>query len=217
VVVFHDSDFMKLAGNDLKIWNATLADLEQIDVGSWFDPRFEDQRVPTLAAVLDACKGKAGVNIELKYYGHDDQLERKVIDLVEARDMADEVLVMSLKVDAVEKMKRLRPDWTVGLLMSVAAGGLEDLDADFLAVNAGFADRRFVRNAHRQGRKVFVWTVNDAASMSTMIGRGVDSLITDEPALARKVLEFRSGLSPLERLLLELATVLGVPAEIGEQ
>ena len=28
VVVFHDSDFKKLAGLDLKIWNATMADLE---------------------------------------------------------------------------------------------------------------------------------------------------------------------------------------------
>jgi hypothetical protein len=27
------------------------------------------------AAVLDECKGKIGVNIELKYYGHDERLE----------------------------------------------------------------------------------------------------------------------------------------------
>ena len=32
-----------------------------------------------LAEVLDACKGKVGVNIELKYYGHDQQLEQRVV------------------------------------------------------------------------------------------------------------------------------------------
>ena len=53
--------------------------------------------------------------------------------------------------------------------------------------------------------------------MSTMIGRGVDSLITDKPALARTVIKERAGMSPLERLLLELAEILGVTAEIGEQ
>jgi glycerophosphoryl diester phosphodiesterase len=123
---------------------------------------------------------------------------------------------MSLKLDAVEKMKSLRPDWKVGLLMSVAAGDLENIDVEFLAINASFADRRFIRSAHALDREVYVWTVNDAPTMSTMIGRGVESLITDKPALARKVLEQRSKLSPPERLLLELSGMLGVASEIGE-
>ena len=100
--------------------------------------------------------------------------------------------------------------------MSVAAGNLKNVGADFLAVNAGFADRRFVAAAHDRGQDVFVWTVNDAATMSTMVGRGVDGLITDKPALARTVLVERAKMSPLERLLLELAGILGVTPELGE-
>jgi glycerophosphoryl diester phosphodiesterase len=53
--------------------------------------------------------------------------------------------------------------------------------------------------------------------MSTMIGRGVDGLITDKPALARRVLAERAEMSPLERLLLELAGILGAPPELGAQ
>ncbi|MEA1951986.1 MAG: glycerophosphodiester phosphodiesterase, partial [Planctomycetota bacterium] len=194
VVVFHDSDFMKLAGVDLKIWDATMADLEKIDIGSRFAPQFKDQRVPTLAQVLDQCKGRVGVNIELKYYGHDKQLEQRVVDIVEAHGMANDVVIMSLKVDAVKKVKSIRPDWKVGLLMSVSAGGLDKLDADFLAVNAGFANRSFIRSAHDLHKEVYVWTVNDATTMSMMISRGVDSLITDKPGLAKSVLEQRAKL-----------------------
>jgi glycerophosphoryl diester phosphodiesterase len=189
----------------------------RIDVGSWFAPEFKDERVPTLAEVLDTCKGKASVNIELKYYGHDEQLEQRVADIVEAHGMTSDVVLMALKVDAVEKMKSIRPDWKVGLLMSVSAGDLENLDADFLAINAGFANRGFIRSAHEMDREVYLWTVNDAPTMSTMIGRGVDSLITDKPALARSVLEQRAKLSAPERLLLELAGMLGVVPEVGEQ
>ena len=138
VVLFHDSDFMKLAGVDLKIWDATLADLKDIDVGSWFGPDFKDERVPTLDEVLKECKGKAGVNIELKYYGHDEQLEQRVAEIVEANGMQDHVVFMSLKQDAVKKMKSLRPQWKVGLLMSVSAGDLKNIHADFLAVNREF-------------------------------------------------------------------------------
>ncbi|MDH3719280.1 MAG: glycerophosphoryl diester phosphodiesterase membrane domain-containing protein, partial [Planctomycetota bacterium] len=140
VVVFHDSDFMKLSGVNLKIWDATLNDLKDIDIGSWFAPQFNDERVPTLGKVLDECKGKAGVNIELKYYGHDQQLEQRVAEIVEAHDMVGEVVIMSLKIDAVRKMRSLRPDWKVGLLMSVAAGDMARIDADFLAVNASFVN-----------------------------------------------------------------------------
>jgi glycerophosphoryl diester phosphodiesterase len=216
VVLFHDSDFMKLAGVDLKIWDATLDDLQEIDIGSWFAPEFRDERVPTLAEVLDACKGKIRVNIELKYYGHDVQLEQRVADIVASREMDSDVIAMSLKMDGVRKMKAIRPEWRVGLLMSVAAGDLKQVEADFLAVNAGFANRRLIRTAHESGREVYVWTVNDAPTMSSMISRGADGLLTDRPALARSVLEQRAQMSPVERLLLELAGLLGGASELGE-
>ena len=217
VVVFHDADFMKLAGVDLKIWDATMNDIEKIDIGSWLAPEFNDQRVPTLGQVLDLCKGQVNVNIELKYYGHDQQLEQRVVDIVEANDMASNVVFMSLKIDAVRKMKSLRPDWTVGLLMSVSAGNLRQIEADFLAVNANFSDRQFVRAAHAINKQVYVWTVNDPVGMSTMIGRGVDGLITDKPALARWVLGQRAEMGAAQRLLLELAETFGVPTNFGIQ
>jgi len=216
VVVHHDSDFMKVAGVATKIWDITLADLQKIDIGSRFSPAFEGERVPTLASVLDASKGRIGVLIELKYYGHDKQLEDKVARLVDERGMAPQIEVMSLDLAGVRKMKALRPGWKVGLLMSVSAGSLETSGADFLAVNAAFATRRFVRSRHRQGTKVYVWTVDDPSTMSAMIGRGVDGVITNTPAVAKAVLAQRAGMSPAVRVLLVLADVLGVKPRIGE-
>lgn len=213
VVVFHDSDFMKSSGVNLKIWDATMADLKTIDVGSRFSPNFKDERVPTLGEVLMECKGKVGVNIELKYYGHDEQLEQKVVDIVEAHGMELEIVVMSLKIDAIRKMKSLRPDWTVGLLMSVSAGDLQNVNVDFLAVNAGFASWDVIQSTQASGKKVYVWTVNDVATMSTMISRGANNLITDYPALARTVIEQRAQMNPLERLLLVFGGVFGMVPE----
>jgi glycerophosphoryl diester phosphodiesterase len=217
VVVFHDSDFMKLAGVDRKIWEVTVDELETIDVGSNFDSQFKDERVPTLAQVLETCKGKAGVNIELKYYGHNQQLEQRVIDLVESHEMTDDVIFMSLKRDAVTKMKELRPEWKTGLLLSVSFGDLRNLRADFLAINARFASRSLIRRAHELDKQVFVWTVNDPVTMAVMVGRGVDGLITDQPALAKQVVAQRSELNAAERLMLEFAEIFGITPEIGEQ
>nr|WP_280636463.1 glycerophosphodiester phosphodiesterase [Shimia sp. R10_1] len=215
VVVMHDSDFMKLAGNPLKIWDASLADLEEIDIGSWYDPAYAEERVPLLRDVLLAAKDKAGVIIELKYYGHDQMLETRVAAIVEETGMADQVQLMSLKYDAVQKMHALRPDWSVGLLASAALGKMWELDADFLAVNSATVSLNLVKSAQAAGKRVYVWTVNDALSMSGMLSLGVDGLITDEPALAREVLADRKTLSGIERMILGLAGRIGLDVQGG--
>ncbi len=213
VVVMHDSDFMKQASNPLNIWDATMADLADIDIGSWFDPTYADERTPLLADVLRATKDKSGVVIELKYYGFDKQLEQRVVDIVEAEDMVDQVKIMSLKYAAVEKMRNLRPDWDIGLLASASLGQMWELDADFLAVNSATTSHRLVRESRAAGKEVYVWTVNDPLSMSAMISLGVDGLITDEPELARQVLSERRALNGTERLILGLAGQIGLDLE----
>jgi glycerophosphoryl diester phosphodiesterase len=212
VVVFHDSDFMKTAGRPLKVWEAASADLERLDVGSWFDPAFADERVPTLEQVLIEARGRAAVNIELKYYGRDRALEQRVVEIVERTGMSDAVVVMSLKYDGIRAMRSVRPSWTYGLLTTVSLGNATASDVSFLAVNATTASRRFIRRAHAAGKDVYVWTVNDPFLMSAMMSRGVDGIITDDPGLARRVREFRSKLSPAERLLIGIGTEIGAVA-----
>lgn len=213
VIVLHDSDFKKIAGVDLKIWDATLADLADIDIGSSFGTEFSEERIPTLRQVLELCKGRARVNIELKYYGHDERLEQRVVELVEATGMEAEIIVMSLKYEGIQKIRALRPRWKVGLLAATALGDLTRLDVDFLAVHAGLASASFVARAHRSDKQVLVWTVNDILNMSAMMSLGVDGIITDEPGLAIRVREERKRLSPTERLLLEWARFFGASAE----
>ena len=212
VIVVHDSDFMKLAGVDLKVWDGSLAQIAEIDIGSWFGPEFADQRSPTLRQVLDAAKGRAQVVIELKYYGHDQQLEQRVVDVVEAADAVDRIAVMSLSYDGIKKLHALRPDWTVGLLTATAIGDLSSREVDFLAVNAGMASAGFIRRTQAAGKQVWVWTVNDAASMSRLMSLGVDGLITDEPALGVATRREQAELSRVERLLLHAAILFDQPA-----
>lgn len=213
VVVMHDSDFMKVAANPTKIWDATLQDLAEIDIGSWFDPKYSAERTALLSEVLVAAKDKSGVVIELKYYGHDEQLEESVIEIVEAADMVDQVKIMSLKYDAVQKMRRLRPEWDIGLLASASLGRMWELEADFLAVNSAAASHKLVRETRAAGKEIYVWTINDPLSMSGMISLGVDGMITDEPELARQVLDQRRELGVLEKIVLGLAGRIGLDLE----
>ncbi len=210
VAVIHDSDFMKVGGENLKIWNATRVDLERIDVGSWFGSEFSEERTPLLGDVLAAARGKSGVIIELKYYGHDEMLEQRVVEIVEEMGMVDQVKIMSLKFSAVQKIRQMRPEWNIGLLASTSLGRMWELDVDFLAVNRTTVSHHLVRESRRVGKNVFVWTVNDPVSMMRLISLGVGGLVTDEPAMAKKAIADRRELNMIERVILVMANLLGL-------
>lgn len=210
IAVVHDADLMKLAGVPLQIHAESFGILAAEDIGSWFDPAFADQRVPLLRDVLEMVRGRARLLIEFKHYGHAEALEERVIAEVEAAGMADQVALMSLKYPSVQKATALRPEWRSGVLAASAVGNLTALDGDFLAVRAAMAQPGLVRSLHAAGKEIYVWTVNDPLQMSKMVSKGVDGIITDEPGLARRVLEARAGLSTPERMVLWLIEELGL-------
>ena len=209
VVVIHDSDLKKIGGSHLKVFDSSLQELQNVDIGSWKDSSFHDQRIPTLKQLLEFCKDRINVLIELKYYGQERHLEAKVAKIVEAAGMQDQIRIMSLSYPGIQKMKSLRPEWKTGLLASVSIGDITQLDADFFAVNASFASRAFIRHIHARGRKVLVWTINDPISISAMMSKGVDGIITDKPQLAVNVRLERAELSIHQRILIQLASFIG--------
>jgi glycerophosphoryl diester phosphodiesterase len=192
------------------VWQATKEDLADLEIGSSFAPEFSDQRVPTLREVLELAKGKSGVFIELKYYGHDVSLEQKVVDLVEETGMTDHIVIMSLNYDGVRKTAALRPDWTYGLLNAVAIGDLTRLDVNFLALTANATTVPLIRRSHKRGMKIYAWTIDDPVQMWVMMSRGVDGIITDRVALANNVKELRSEVTPVGRFIVWIAGEIGL-------
>jgi len=216
VLVVHDSDFMKLAKVSTKIWDGTLKELQQIDIGSWFDPQFSDAYPPTLEEVLRMARGRAKVMIELKYYGRDQKLEERVLELIEETEMAGSVSVMSLSPAGVKKFRALRPEIPAGILLTKAIGDISAMDVDFLAVNQALIVPGFIRRTHRVGKKLYVWTVDDPLGVARMVSLGVDGIITNEPEMAGGIVREMQKLDTLERLLIHTAALFGgsVPKHI---
>ena len=214
IVVIHDADFKRVAGLDRAIADVTRADARDIDIGSWFDPKFSSERLPTLKQVLDAADGHAGVNIELKYTSRAVDLAQRVLDVVSTAGAEDRVEYMSLSYEGTQELRRLDPEATVGFLSNVSIGKLTDTNVDFLAVSSRAATPGLISDAHDAGMLVYVWTVNTPRAMALFIDRGIDGIITDAPQLLNSVIDELNDATLAERLLLRFSNEIGL--EIGE-
>ena len=203
VVVLHDADLMRVAGLNRNIWDVTYAEIADLDAGSWFAPDFKDERIPTLAQAIQAADDRIKLNIELKFNGHDQDLVRRVLDVVRQQNFQARCVITSLTLEGALEARQLDPQMPVGYIVFRALGDVTRLDVDFFSISADAVDHSLVTSIHEAGKQLHVWTVNDPRQMSAMIDLGVDNIITDEPELLVKTLQERAELGDVERLLLK--------------
>jgi glycerophosphoryl diester phosphodiesterase len=210
IVLLHDRDLKRVAADPRAVGEISYDEIRKLDVGSWFDPAFVGERVPTLAEVINLARGRIKLNIELKVNDPERRLALEVARLVNKHDFECDCLVTSFNYDALLEVKRYYPQARTGLIVAYALGDIGRLEVEVLSVRANWLSDEVLREAHRLGKEVHVWTVNDARQMTRLIKRGVDNIITDDPDLLIRVRDEWAGLSGTERLLLAARVLLGL-------
>lgn len=156
--------------------------------------------VPLLAEALDACTGML-VNIEIKNHPGEpafDPTERAsglVVGVVEELGRADSVIVSSFWSGTLAAVRSLDSTVACGLLVlpSFDAGmgiaGARELGCVAVHLPVNLVDGATVATAHAAGLAVAAWTVADAATLEAMLDSCVDTVITDDVALARRAVD----------------------------
>lgn len=211
IIVLHDGDVMRVGGDPRKVKDLTVAELQAIDIGRKYDARFTGEVPPTLEEVIALVRGRMKINIELKYNVPDPGLAPAVIDLLKREDFLGEVVITSLDYAALKQVKAIEPRLPTGHIVTAAVGNVVRTEADFLSLNSARATPSLVRRAHAAGKQVHVWTVNQPEVMLRMIERGVDNIITDDPALLTRVIGERKALGRPALLGLRLRVLFDIP------
>jgi glycerophosphoryl diester phosphodiesterase len=209
-VLLHDRDLKRVAGDSRRLDTLTYAEVRKLDVGSWFDSSFADERVPTLAEAIELARGRIKLNIELKFFGPDRRLTGAVARLLRKEDFESDCIVTSFDYGALQEAKQLNPRLRTGLIVAHALGDVSRLEVEALSVRADFLSEGLVRRAHRAGKEIHVWSLSTARAMAQMIQRGADNLITSNPELAVRVRDEWVSLSGTERLVLASRVLLGL-------
>jgi glycerophosphoryl diester phosphodiesterase len=181
LVVIHDSRLERTTSGSGEVNRATLAYLRSLDAG-------KGEKIPFLWEVLNTVAGEAGINIELKG-ANTAALTASLIESYISKDLfcEDQFLVSSFNHQELHKFSRLAPAIRTGANLSGPplhdARFAEELAVYSLHVHRNSVTPTFVEDAHRRGFKVFVFTINQAKDLSSMISIGVDGIFTNYPEL----------------------------------
>lgn len=186
-VIVHDANLKRLTGEDLNVSDLTVEQLKafQLTQGEY------QGHITTLDEILDFCKGKINVAIELKSHGQEQKdLGEEVINVVKAKDMLQDVIFLSLDYDLARLVKDQDKNAIVGYCVYRSVGFLEreilsGMDIDFVVIEEAMATSDLVYEFRKAWIPVYVWTVNDANRMQRYLEMGIVGIVTDHPDIGR--------------------------------
>ncbi len=207
LIVIHDpeldrtTDAAKRRGwRHARVETRTAAEIQSLDAGSWFDPKFAGARIPLLAEALHTIQEKSVTLME-----HKAGEPAACVSLLRENNLINHVVVQSFDWRYLREFHELEPSQVLGALgppLCLASGKkpsriFKKLDARWLkelqhtgakiAVWNRQVSKAAVRLAHQRGLKVWVYTVNDARLAKRLLAAGVDGIITNKVSLIRKM------------------------------
>ncbi len=205
IVCIHDADTLRTAGIKKIIVQTTLDELRQLDAGTWKNPRFQGEKIPTFAEVMQCIPtGKAFV-IELK-------TDPSIVPVLE-RELKrlqpdpSSLLIIAFNAETIAACKKAFPEikahWLTSFKRSNGIGPwtptakqiidtVKKTGADGVGMKGERAviDNSFVESLASGGVSDFhVWTIDSPADAQYFQGLGASGITTNRPAYIRQTLE----------------------------
>ncbi len=194
VVVIHDEDARRTAGEALSVPDASWQALRALDAGAWKGDRFRGERIPLLPEVLEAVPG-ALVNVELKGRPGDHRLAEAAAQVIRRAGAAERVIVSSFHLRLLAAFRRAAPEVARGFLFegSWMWPLRAALSARLLRAHAVHPEARLVtpacaRRWRRRGLAVVAWTVDEPAEVERLVALGASALISNVPGAVVRML-----------------------------
>lgn len=191
IVVVHDSNLKRITNLDKYVWQLTYDEIKNLDSGSFHHKKFKNEKISLLEDVLKwAKKNKIKLNIELKPIGHEKNLEKAVVEIIEKERYLNNCMVTSQVYKTLQKIKKYNKNIKTAYVMSIAYGDILSLkDADAFSIEATNISSSLVKRLHKKGKKIYAWTINTEENIKKMIDLNVDNIITDQVILAKNVID----------------------------
>lgn len=181
LIILHDDLVDRTTNGHGIATDMTWDEIKDLDAGSWYDPKYKDERIPLFEDFLKRYGPKTKLDLEVKNMG--DELE--VLSLVERENLFDQVIFTSFHFQAVINIKQKNPRATVGFLFEdfkreyldqVVAAGINIVCPFADIVTSGFAEL-----CHEKGLYIISWSPSSNTVIKNNFDQKVNAVIVDSP------------------------------------
>ena len=205
VIVMHDHNVKRTTNGEGEIEDLTYDYIKGLDAGSWYDPKFSNEKVPTLREVLQFVNGRTTVLIELKWpkKGTYKNLVKNVLQTIKDCHAENWVVVQSFEQQYLKEMNQAAPGIPCHQLVfaapnllpiyhdrSLGFGEFEPLPfVRSVNISYLYLNKKFIQKMHDKNMTVYAYTLDSEDKMSKAINLGIDGIITNRPDVARELLK----------------------------
>ena len=201
-VLFHDTSLGRTTNGVGPLRRRTLAQLQALDAGSWFDESFAGEGIPTLQ---DACRLLGELSFdgklvaEIKGWREMEDVDR-MVRIIRDEGLERHTLFIAIDWTTLDRVLRVYPEADIAFIVEREERFQDGLERAGSAAGAGLAvDYRFlldtparIRAAEERGIPLGVWTVNDSAAADRLYREGIRDFTSNE---VEALLEWRSSLA----------------------
>ena len=195
LVVMHDPTLDRTTTGSGRVIDFGIHEIQKLDAGSWFSPKFARAVVPTLREVFERYGQAANYYIETKNPEEAPGMEEKLLALINEFDLRRgaiqrwQVLIQSFSRDSLLKIQAMDPQLPLIQLVEKEYSSEQIrarlADIERYAVGIGpsrlSVDQELVDAAHQYDLVIHPYTVNEPEEMARLNALGVDGIFTDCP------------------------------------
>lgn len=203
-VVFHDAKLDRIARIDGRLSDFTAAELQKLDVGSWFnlenpkaaDADFSAERISTLGEVLEYLRGFFGlIYVELKARESEniEPLVRAVCREIAHSPLLPQIIVKSFRLQAIPEIRCYCPEVKTAALFAPKIMTIlrkekyllklaQEFKADQVSLHFSLVTRKFAEKAAKTNLPVTIWTADNPLWVKRALKLGIGAIITNNPA-----------------------------------
>jgi len=198
LVCIHDSTVNRTTNGKGNVNDMTLSEVKSLDAGSWFDPQFSGEKVPTIEEVLQLAASYRQHDILLAVDFKDEDVEQDVVRLAEKHKILNRLLfigrtIQEPKVRANIKAASLKAE------TAAVANNAAEFPAALAYANADWVYVRYLpsksemKRVQQKGKRAFIAgaTVsgNTPKNWRQAAAVGIDAILTDHPLVLRAMLK----------------------------
>lgn len=197
LVCIHDNAVDRTTNGKGRVAELPLAALRALDAGSWFDPGFTGEKVPTVEEVFrlvaDHRQSSALIAVDLK----DAQVAHEVVRLAEKHGVLDRLLFIGGTISDPSARQEIRRA-SARAHTAALAGSDEEFSRALAAPDADWVYLRFlpsrtqIEAVHEAGKRAFIAGPTVAGNVpknwQQAAGVEVDAVLTDYPLEMRAAL-----------------------------